>query len=356
MWKFILLGLLLPLGSFSQTGFIPVKRSQSQLAKVIIYREKGDDWKNKGVPVSLNDEPLTTMWNASWFSYEGLPGFGSFSVGTDPPVVAGIRMEAGVICYLRISIVKDADGTQPQLEFTSAELAGRYFAEYKLRKLGSYNPILDSVKQLKIRINWIGTDVFSIGLGVGQGIGFYSIPMVLLQNGQKARLSSGGGVSFGLTSAYRFTKNIEIQAEAVVQSSSLLPAVSNATASFNRYMLGIALRYSVPFAKRFRFNIGPGVASFQGGRLKTDLSKLQNGYRAEFNYQSSTGYYGASEIEYYFNSISMGMGIKYSANTYTLKSAYIDGYQIPVNHTGLDDFREMKGDGLFINLSIKFIL
>ncbi|MHC1706062.1 MAG: hypothetical protein AB9842_00935 [Bacteroidales bacterium] len=346
MKKLIIILVLAPLISFSQGNPGGKSKSNPKLAKVIIYREKNEELKKKGSPVRLNGDYLTTVWNNSGYSYELWPQSCLFTLDTDNPVETGFNTFAGETYYLRISVIKIGEDYKQVMEEVSESEAESYFTGNKVRNLGGYNPVTDSIRKVKTMLNWGGSDVFSIGVDLGGGIGFEYHDMVEFANGMTSQISGGGGLLFGIELSYRFTPSLAIQGELQTQNSSLIPNVSNAMVSFNRLALGLSPRYSFPFGKRLRFNAGPGIAMYKAISMTADLSDLSNGFKGEFEYKANTGFYVSTDLEFYFRSCSMGMGLKYSNVKYTLTSATVDGHTIPVDDPNLDYYRYFDGSGI----------
>ncbi len=321
-----------------------------------MYREKSDHLKKRGFPLQVNGVAAATMWNASRFEMMLPPGPAELLLNTDPPVQVGLRLLPGQQYFLRVFVTEDSSGMIPGMALVKEPEARDYLESNRLRNLGTYDPVRDSLNRIKTWLHWSAPDGFCLGAQLGFGPGFQGLEMVTLANGKPSKLSAGGGGHFALTAAYRFTRNIEVQAEAGVQSGGLTPTVSNAEASFSRFVLAFAARFSLPFANNFRFNIGPGIMSCLEPTLDADLSKLQNGYKASFRYKPSQGYYGIAELEYFFKSWAAGVGVQYQYHEYTLTSAMVDGYRIPINNPGLDPFRHMNGSGMFVLWNLKYFL
>jgi len=351
----ILAGLLLPCICYGQAldKPVPLRKEQTRLT---IYRIKSDLLKNRGFPMLVNGVSMATMWPASRFEMLLKPGWTELLIDTDPPVQLEVRLLAGQDNYLKLFVVEDSSGLRAGMALAEPSEALEYLAGNRLRKLGSYDPVKDSLDRIRTRLHLEGPDAFSLGAQLGFGPGFHGLEMVTLANGKTSKLSAGGGGHFGLTAAYRFTRNIEVQAEAGVQSGGLTPTVSNAEASFTRYVLAAAITYGIAFGKSFRFSIGPGIITSFEPSLDADLSKLQNGYKATFDYKPSQGYYVITGLDYYFKSWAIGMGIQYQYNEYTLNSAVVDGYRIPLNNSGLDPFRHLNGSGMFVLWNVKYFL
>jgi hypothetical protein len=343
----LLLLLITPLLLSAQPNLGKELKVTQRLAKIIFYRGKSNDLKSKGSPVELNGNYLTTIWNNSFYTYEIWPQECKLTLNEEEKSEIRIKLIAGEKYYIRISVESIADGFIQIMELTSEKEALKYLEENRLRNSGSYNPVTDSLRRIKTQMNWAGSDVFSLGIVLGPGVGFKSTEMVELSNGSSSKISAGGGVVVGIEAAYRFIPRFEICAEMQFQSSSLIPVVSNATVSFDRVAMGISPRFTLPFGKDLRFNIGPGIAMFQAVKMEADLTKLTNGFKGEFKYKPATGYYLSADMDYYFRSCSFGIGLKYSKSDYTLSSAVVDGYTIPVEDSNLDYYRNFSGDGIF---------
>ncbi|MCX6272881.1 MAG: hypothetical protein NTU44_17055 [Bacteroidetes bacterium] len=357
MRKLLLFTFIIPFITQAQSQKDHGKPGDPNMCKVIIYRERSDAWKNRGVQVLADNDVITTFWNGSWYIWECRPGLTGFTLDLDAPVGTRQYLDAGKVYFLQIRMLSDSNRVIPDINFVDKETARKYFDENRLRKLGSFNPKEDSLRQLKSRLLWGSPGVYSIGLQMGAGAGFDDAVLVTLSNGKNGTISAGGGTMFGLTGSYRFARCWDMKAELGIHVSSLNPNnVSNANATFTRLVYGISLRYSLPFAGHFRFSAGPGIAGFNSSVMNADLTKVAGGSQLYFYYKPSLGYYIESEMEYFFRSVSLGGGLKYYTNNYEISTAYSNGYKVILNQPAMDEFRTMNGSSLFLFWSFHYYL
>lgn len=354
--RLLFLILFLPFISIGQNNLNPSRLADTRTATVIIYREKSDTAHENNTLVELNNEPFVTMINGSFASYNLRPGRYTFRLAVNPPAEASIMLEADESYYLRIRYTQENDQLQATLEFVDQDTYRQYMGHHWLMRIARKNMVKDSINMLKMRMNQSGQDIIALSLILGSGIGFSEVPMVTLTNGNNASISGGGGGEFGISLIYRFTPFLDVLGELTSQSSYLTPTVKNADVTFSRFTLGLATRYSQALGKRWRLNLGPGITSYQSPKMTADLKKLINGFKGVFKYNPSTGFSLAGEGEYFFKNYSMSMGMKWVSNEYSMKSATIDGYSIPIDDPELDDLRKLDGSGYYFYWTFRFHL
>lgn len=349
----ILPGFLWPLLAFNQSYREAFSPPTPGLAKVLVYREVNENLKKEYYPLIYNQEQMATLWNGSWYLLEVYRGTTELSLESEPPVGITINLETDKSYFVAVRI--NLDSIRPELVPVGRAEAERYLEENRLKKMGSFNPVRDSVAKVKSNLYWKGNSVYTIGAQLGGGVGFKDVAMVDLTTGGHATISAGGGVHLNINGSYRFTKNLDIQAEIGVQSSSLNPAVSNANITFTRYPMGASLRYTVPFSSHLRFNAGPGITSFRSPVLDADMSDLQDGYHLILYYKPAVGYTGTAELEYFFRSFSGMAGIRYYNCEYKISSGTIDGWPVDMS-TVPEEFTTRDGTGLYFYLGFGYHL
>ena len=153
------------------------------------------------------------------------------------------------------------------------------------------------------------------------GAGFNPIPLVVLTTGEESTISFGGGFNFGLQYAHRINKKFELALDLNYQISSLAPAVSNASASFNRANIWATPSLIIPFKKNqmMNFKLGAGFNYNFLPTFKFDFSELGGG-KGSWKYKEAFGFHTQLLFEInYSNLYTLNLGIRYVNLTYEFK-------------------------------------
>jgi hypothetical protein len=235
--------------------------------------------------VYSNNLPIIMLRNGSCYKYEAIPGEYVFSFYNEPNSGLKLNLEQGKTYFIECSFEKGFWSAIPEMSRFDSITAESRIQQHKLTQL-HYEPI--SLIKPKSRI----------GLFMGGGGGFYSIPLFIDDKGNEVTLSAGGGFAFGAEYGYEVSKFFDVSANCYYQSSSLSEILKNASASFNRmgFTVTPALVIPIKTGEHVRFRLGAGLGLYSYGTMNIDASKI-SGIKYKYKYGTALGYHGSLIFE-----------------------------------------------------------
>lgn len=213
---------------------------------------------------------------------------------------------------------------------------------------------------------WAGPSAAAgTGRGAGQwrvepqvviGLGLKSHEVGVTTDGQSVKISGGGGLGAGINLGYGLSDSVDVEVLYGYQKSTLSPAVTNASGSFERTLTLATVKYKIPLIKKedswLDFKIGGGVGQYPSGKFKTDFGSVGAG-RTEVRYKTGQGFHLTADFERYLRRWSVSAGVRYSVVSYKAKTAEFNGSVLPVSSLK-PEFEKFKGDGIDFVLALKF--
>jgi hypothetical protein len=269
-------------------------------ARVCFYRPTRFAGSLNHMKILANNEAIIRLKNRSYYNYYAPAGEYLFSCNLGNESKLKLKLESGKTYYIKCSINPGFWSAVPELELEDAILGKSLIDGGGLKEL-QYESI--SIIKLKSRI----------GIFIGVGGGFESIPMGQAENGDNLTLSTGGGGALGLEYGYEITKHFDLSANCFFQGSSLSKNVRNGSATFNRMGILITPAYIIPLGKSdfFRLKLGGGLGLYSLGTMAINASKA-GGEDLILKYNPSIGIHTAIIFEGYISEkSSMTFGLKY---------------------------------------------
>ncbi len=276
--------ILLILGLISLT--IHVSGNEENSCKVIIYRESNASGGALSYKISANDSLLIRIRNNSYFVYDCAPGSYTFMVEGYEDTKVNLTAEAGKTYYLRFGLRTGFWAAIPELLLVESISAEGVIESGQLRQLHDYDEQLPRPRN-------------RIGLALSMGGGFQTIPMVVLENGNNADFSFGGGVGFGLSYGYEISNLLDLSFEFYYRSTGLTPKVSNASIDFTSWVTRITPALIIPIDGGYsmRLKLGAGINYNSSNKLDINTRRLQGGTTDNWFYGNSLGAHGALTFE-----------------------------------------------------------
>jgi len=190
-----------------------------------------------------------------------------------------------------------------------------------------------------------------IGISLGAGWGFHNTSIITTTDNYHSTISYGGG--FDLMGVYtrEFNEYFGIDFEVSVQESFLMPALTNASATFSRGRFSVNPFFILPLNADCtkRLKIGAGLDYYFSTVLSLETEKLINGMNAMFYYNQPLGYHFSCIYEQFFNrNLSARIGGKLSDVKYKFESSDSNWY--PTDNT----FSNPSGLTLYFLLGIGY--
>jgi hypothetical protein len=277
---------------------------------LVFYRPNTYQGSAVAIKILLNNQPLVKLKNAGKFSYDVNPGDYEISSSMDTKTALTIKAEAGKTYYIRGAINMGFWAGRPDLS-----LVTNSFAENELSN-GNYK----TQTQVPVKS---GRNLNRVGIILGYGAGFESIPFFVTDDNKEVSLSTGGGLVVGLEAGCELHKYFDLGFSLLYQSSALTPEVKNADGSFSRTDLMINPSLVIPLkgGEYMRFRIGPGLAYYLGPKMYVDGSKIPHSAEFTWKYENALGLLGNFVFENNFSdNASMLLGIRFNSTKYKYSS------------------------------------
>ena len=187
-----------------------------------------------------------------------------------------------------------------------------------------------------------------LGLIIGYGTGFQTIPIATLTSGSQTSISFGGGTFVQFQYGHQFSRNFDVTIDIGGQFSSLDQKVSNGNMDFNRTILSLTPFYVIPITRdeTYRLKIGAGIDFLFNAELNFDLSQISGGIKDDWKYDSAFGEHVSLIVE---TDIQPRLSISAGARWQNAKYAFsTGGNSFPI--TG--DLRDPNGSGIDILLGV----
>jgi hypothetical protein len=189
-----------------------------------------------------------------------------------------------------------------------------------------------------------------IGVTIGSGEGFTTIPILTLINGTVASISFGGGTIVTLEYARKFNRHFETAMNIGGQFSQLDKSIVNGSMTFNRIILSLTPALVLPIGKKQRMclKFGGGLDYLFGANLEFDFSQITGGIKDKWKYNEALGEHIC--INYELNTkkrFSFNFGLKAYNASYSFKSGNLS---YPVD----DRMKNPSGAGIDFNFGFNF--
>jgi len=309
MKKFTVSTFVLAILFTALTGICVTAKAQDTKAHVFFFRLPNYVGSAEKMTLLANGQPLVRLRNAGYFVFEAEPGDYIFRSSASSSSQVSIKLEAGkdyyINCYLNMGFWTSI----PILELVDP-VSGR--STVSGNRLKQQFPEEISVRPRYGRI----------GLYMGGGMGFETVPWFEDENGRKVTLSTGGGFSGGLDFGYQVNRNFDISATLLYQISMLSETLNNADGSYERTAFLVTPSYVIPIrnGESLRLKIGAGAGIYSGGKMIIEGAKA-GGYDFTLKYGTSVGFHGLFAVNTrMFERGSGEIGIKYVNVRYSYES------------------------------------
>lgn len=324
---FVLLFILV----YTQNSFC----QQSELSRVLIYRENNFNGSVANYRIYANDSLIIKLKNNSFYVYYCKPGNYNFGIDNPKDIKLKLKTEAGRTYYLRFGIVSGFWTTSTELISVDSVSASAPIRSGKMRELGENMPPLIRPKA-------------RIGGFFGFGFPFKKYPMFTTNTNEESSISFGGGYLIGLKLGYEVSKFIDLSVSVNYQLNSLTPELKNAETDFERFIISLTPSYIIPIddGESMRVKVGAGIDYFISPKLTINTTQI-NGEIGKCYYSDKFTYHLEGDFEVNFSeSWSFTYGIKWYQLNYLFKSGTV---QIPSNNelfnpigSGIDLFLVMN--------------
>ena len=189
------------------------------------------------------------------------------------------------------------------------------------------------------------------------GFGFNKITVGVTEQGDDVTISAGGGMGLGFEVGYTFNGLFELSAAYVYKSAELSMVVDNASGNFEHGNFMLTGKFIAKIKAKSSLNYGGGFGLLNAGSMDLDFSKVTDGERYVFKYNTAVGFHLLAEFQHRFTqkfSIIGGFTV-YGGNYNHMKSCTSGSVSVPVN-LAPPDFQNLKGSGLDIYAKISFHL
>jgi hypothetical protein len=189
------------------------------------------------------------------------------------------------------------------------------------------------------------------------GFGFGKIPLGETEQGDDVTISAGGGMGLGFEAGYTINGLFELSAAYVYKSAELSVVVDNASGNFEHGNFMLTGKFISKIKAKSSLNYGGGLGLLNAGSMDLDFSKVADGERYVFKYNTAVGFHVLGEFQHRFTqkwSIIGGFTV-YGGNYNHLKSFKAGSVSVPVN-LAPTDFQNLKGSGIDIYAKISFHL
>jgi hypothetical protein len=189
------------------------------------------------------------------------------------------------------------------------------------------------------------------------GFGFDKIHLGVTEQGDDVTISAGGGMGLGFEAGYTFNGLFELSAAYVYKYGELSVVVDNASGYFEHGNFMLTGKFIARIKAKSSLNYGGGLGLLNAGTMDLDFSKVTDGERYVFKYNTAVGYHVLAEFQHRFTqkwSLIAGFTI-YGGNYNHMKSFTARSVSVPVN-LAPPDFQNLNGSGLDIYAKISFHL
>jgi len=253
----------------------------------------------------VNDFPIVMLANNSVYQLNIKPGVYRFSCKMADSTVLKLTIESGKAYYIKCSMNQGFWSGFPVMEMVDPISGGAVISGGSLSRQ-EYVPLS------MIRPNT------RLGLFIGGGAGFETIPMGYTEKGDELTLSTGGGFSIGAEYGYELNKNFDLSVNWFYQGSTLSQRISNGDASYNRMGIIVTPAVIIPVkgGDYFRFKLGGGLGYYGLGTMTVNGSD-SGGQDFTLKYEPAIGFHLSLIFESYFSEKgSFTLGLKYSKIQY----------------------------------------
>lgn len=286
--------------------------SSDSTAKSVVYIYRLPRYAGAGtaMKVYFNNYPIVSLRNGSVFKYVTMSGEYTFSLEMGSKTGVKFNLEPGKTYYLECAYNVGFWVASPEMTRLDSLTATSRMQQYSLKEQ-HYKP-LSNVRPKN-----------RIGLFLGAGGGFETIPMFIDTDGKEVTLSTGGGFAIGAEYGYESSRVFDFSAKCFYQGSSLSEPLKNADATFERFGVTITPSLIIPIksGERYRFRLGGGLGMYSNGTMKIDASKITGGGKFTFKYTPAFGYHGSLLFESNFSEkFSFILELKYYSVQYEYTS------------------------------------
>ena len=162
-----------------------------------------------------------------------------------------------------------------------------------------------------------------IGLNIGGGGGFNSVPFVKLTDGTDSSLSFGGGTLVQIEFGHEFNGHFDLAFDIGGQFSTLDKTINNGSVEFDRSVMSLTPSYILPIGSgdKMSLKFGAGIDLLYNADLNFDLSKVPGGVQDDWKYNATVGEHLNIVYEVNLNRrFSFSTALKWHNANYTYKS------------------------------------
>jgi hypothetical protein len=275
------LSILIFLLSFSQ-----IFGNQNPGSRIVFYREHNHVGSAISYKIMANDSLVVRLRNNSYIEWDVTPGEYIFMVQGQPNSAVKLKVDEDNTYYVRLGIRTGMWSNIPELLVINGASAMPVIESGRLTNLDNPGELAGRPKN-------------RIGVQFPMGFGFKSIPMFTMENDKESSISFGGGFGIALKYGVELGKHFDLAFDLGYQSSGLTPALNNATVSFGRGVLAVTPSLIAPIQDGYamRLKIGAGLAYMFGTSMSIDGSKVQGGFKDDWDYTNALGYHFSTLLE-----------------------------------------------------------
>jgi hypothetical protein len=186
------------------------------------------------------------------------------------------------------------------------------------------------------------------------GVGFDQIP-IFTTGTEDIFLSPGGGFNFALRFLYRMHK-IEYSLGGGVAVSTLSRTISNADATFIRFVVDPQVKLILRLKNGNSLNPAGGFGIYPGGSMEIDASRLPRGTKDIFKYNTAVGFFLSGEYEWSkLDVMAFAVGLKYYNVRYDIRSVKVNSVSFSTAIVPYD-FAVLDGSGIDLIIRIRIKL
>jgi hypothetical protein len=304
------------------------------LSEIIFYRTPGSPGPAGDITIYSNKQPVLDLKYGKFARYITQPGDYVFSAGIGNPSIVRILAEPGKVYYIKCDYIISLWYSK-----TAPVLMDHTAGQTDISKYGITEqppaPFVQKVRRSRL------------GLMVGFGFGFESIPLFLLQNGDEVTLSAGGGFSLGAQYAFDINRKLNLSLDCFYEGSTLSTSLSNGDGTFDRMGITLTPAYIIPIkgGMQYRIMAGAGAGIYCFGSMFIDQSQMPGGEKYTLKYSPAFGLHLSMVFHAKFTEkTAMSIGIKY----YNVQYSFTEEGS---THTTINpEFRNPDGSGFDIIL------
>lgn len=277
-WKWLVYVFFIP--------FTNLVAQQNQAAKLVFYRENSFLAYAISNKIYIGDSTIVKLRNDSYFEYWARPGKLEITVNKTQKSMLRLDAKSGQTYYIRFGIKQGFWSDSYELILVDSLSAYDIVYRGKMRKLDkNYKPLPRPKNRL--------------GLNLFAGFGLDNLIVANTTDGEEVKVSFGGGIGFGLKYGHEFSRNFDVALDFNYINSGLRPRLSNASVSFDRFVMSVTPSYIVPIdgGEAMRLKFGLGADYYFGSTLSLDLASLSGGIKDDWKYNNPLGFHLSTIFE-----------------------------------------------------------